>query len=298
MSLICARLHFAVRELWTRRELLGSAHEFRRGDALIRPTFPRHKDDFELGIVRDEWRDRAIDTTGMFGKDPIEKVLIIQVDVERQADFSIEDFPGPGRAATPGRPLETVSANASVFLDSSLALAKATLHDFLSWTKLTREQKWLGLSGELPEDLGGGRLFDLEAGGERIPFGVERLTIQARPEESALSTDNIAPLIELLDRGERPGLPEELLADAEHFAWRGDTTDLRRAVLLAAIAAEVKAKETLEEKAPNEAAQLLDVVLAGPRLGVNVRPAALFNSLARGAVGRSLRERTPGSSSG
>jgi hypothetical protein len=114
--------------------------------------------------------------------------------------------------------------------------------------------------------------------------------LQHRSEESALTVDVVAELAPLLAAGDRPGLADEFLVDAKHFTWRGDVTDLRRAVLLAAIACEVKAKERLEEKASTDAGALLSAVLGGARSGVNFRTLALFDSLAKSVVGRSLRD--------
>jgi hypothetical protein len=68
--------------------------------------------------------------------------------------------------------------------------------------------------------------------------------------------------------------------------------DVRRAVLLAAIASEVKIKDTLREKTPSHQKDLVDVILKGWR-EVDIAIAQLPHKAMRAAVGRSLHKDDP-----
>src|SRR5436305_10233766 len=99
----------------------------------------------------------------------------------------------------------------------------------------------------------------------RLPVGCHTLEVRESPPESAIDPAFISSLDQLLNDG-RPPLPiaETFLADALHFAW-ARLADLQRAVLLAAIACEVKVKRVLRDKTTPGILPMLDVLLENTR---------------------------------
>jgi hypothetical protein len=96
------------------------------------------------------------------------------------------------------------------------------------------------------------------------------------------------------DAGEGPpGLLAALAKVAEHYA-RYAVRDLRRAVLMAAIACEVKLKETLRRCATDAQQSLVDFALDNPHEVTVTAADGLFDKLMLATLGRSLRkEDTP-----
>jgi hypothetical protein len=97
--------------------------------------------------------------------------------------------------------------------------------------------------------------------------------------------------------GGDPAVADLLLADARMVlspfgisqAWKRERRYTARAVLLAAIAAEVKIKGTLVEKTPDELQGLLDVILDNPR-DITIATGQLLDKSMKAAVGVSLLE--------
>jgi hypothetical protein len=90
----------------------------------------------------------------------------------------------------------------------------------------------------------------------------------------------------MLEEGDGPSTPDVLLADArETVMGRSAEHDVRRGVLLAAIAAEVKINTTLAEKTPTESRNVLNY----QKIPIGDVPAKIMGR----AVGRSLRDDDP-----
>jgi hypothetical protein len=82
-------------------------------------------------------------------------------------------------------------------------------------------------------------------------------------------------------------IAETLLADALYFIGLRPP-DCQRAVLIAAIACEVKVKDTLRQKVPPDRRSLVDLLLENPR-DWSIAALALFDKATDAALGRSLR---------
>jgi hypothetical protein len=111
-----------------------------------------------------------------------------------------------------------------------------------------------------------------------------------RTDESALSAGGFEDVISHAEAQESPPLAEILLADAQFSGLELEPADPARAVLLAAIAAELKAKTVLRERIDVPRASLLDYVLANPREITVTAADGLFDKLMDVAQGRSLRK--------
>jgi hypothetical protein len=111
-----------------------------------------------------------------------------------------------------------------------------------------------------------------------------------RSEERALTHDDVELVAGWIDRGETAPLPETFLADAAYLAWEHRPPDPVRAVLVAAIAAEIKVKAYLREHANAEELPLIEFILANHREVTVTAVDGLYDKLMKTAHSRSLRE--------
>jgi hypothetical protein len=175
------------------------------------------------------------------------------------------------------------------FIKETYPVAENACADFIEWVRLG-DQPWLGLHRQRPIRVGWPVVCDERAeytfGNEILPSGDP--PPRERPGEAAISPAGIASAAAWLG-GAGGVLPigEALLADALHFAW-SNPSDLQRAVLMAAIACEVKVKETLHERAAAELRPLLDVILGSPR-DWSVAAVGLFDKPMHATLNRSLK---------
>src|SRR5207244_2004816 len=85
---------------------------------------------------------------------------------------------------------------------------------------------------------------------------------------------------------------DELLADARFYAWHASQPNPRIAVLLAAIATEVRIKAFLTSSATPEQAPLVNLILSSPQ-DVSLAAVSLFDKGLLAVCGRSLRADDP-----
>jgi hypothetical protein len=280
MAKLRAEFHFAVNDLLVAREALGATVEFERNGYRVRVKFPAHDKEFFP-----RWNDIesiAIggDWSGVVG-DPRQRVnvLIVQVAVFGEGPVSAKDFEGAPEARPTSRAIE--------YFQKTFLVAQAVCAELIDWARV-RGQVWLGLHGQHPERIGIDSLIDDDTD-RRLPVGFHTLEVRESPPESAIDPAFISSLDQLLNDG-RPPLPiaETFLADALHFAW-ARLADLQRAVLLAAIACEVKVKRVLRDKTTPGILPMLDVLLENPR-DWSLAAAALFDKAMRAALGHSLKD--------
>jgi hypothetical protein len=176
--------------------------------------------------------------------------------------------------------------------DEALALAERVLSDVLGIVRAERGQSWLGLSSEPIPREGIASIVDCNTGA-RLPVGPTLRGPGARlmDVESALRPDDISAIVSRVADGSQAQVADTLLADAQYLAW-GDlrAPDSLRAVLMAAIACEVKVKVYLRDKTDPANLPLLDFILENPREVTVTAADGLFNKLMRTAQGRSLRD--------
>lgn len=147
-------------------------------------------------------------------------------------------------------------------------IAERVATDFLDQLRY-RGQTWLGLMGTISYSVQpSSSTFDDETG-YRFRYSHGDLAVQARSEEAALTSQTLGQVSNALAASQSVPLPESFLADAQNFLQcgieNGTQSDFQRAVLLAAIACELKVKEVLKEKAFPGAADLVDILVSSPR---------------------------------
>lgn len=184
-----------------------------------------------------------------------------------------------------------VVASVPIASDSSddlrLGLEKATraFTYFRRWARLA--QPWTGPPDELVSPLDGlGFLRDTETGAERT------VRVPNFAGGSHVVGGDFVTLDDL-DRaasGEIPPIEDELLADARLLGHWSNPRDGVKAVLLAAMACEQKAKRVLTDRAAGNA--LLDWLLSNQR-AFPYAARDLFDAVPKALFGRSLRAEDP-----
>ncbi|MGH2682714.1 MAG: hypothetical protein ACRDIX_05725 [Actinomycetota bacterium] len=208
-------------------------------------------------------------------------VHYFSVTVEFEADVSAAALTGDSEA-------EDYDALAGAITEAD-RLAVETAARLRRWIFV--RQPDLGPSGELPPRLWSDQIREKETGRD-IPVAPTITLYGSRPtEETALSSQDFENLAPSLAGLIEPPEPETLLSQARGLLihQRGKVVQPELAVLLAAVAAEVKAKRTWEAVVSPETQPLLDVLFKNPR-AFPQSAIDLFDKVARAVAGRSLRE--------
>jgi hypothetical protein len=103
-------------------------------------------------------------------------------------------------------------------------------------------------------------------------------------EEAPLDVSELSDILGRVEEAALPPDPEVFLRDAQYFAWHAETKHPTRAVLLAAIACELKIKTTMREKVETSRLPLVDAVIRSQRPIVGLLDGPLL-----GALGVSLK---------
>jgi hypothetical protein len=154
-------------------------------------------------------------------------------------------------------------------------------------------QTWLGPMGTIPcEASPSSTTYDDETG-HRFKYSHGELIASIGGDKASLTSEMMDQITNALAASKAVPLPASFLADAQHFLACGlqseTQSDLQRAVLLAAIACELKVKETLREHALPSAKAMVEVLISSPR-DFSMSAASLFDKPMKAAVGQSLRE--------
>jgi hypothetical protein len=269
MALRRAEFYFAVRDLLVRTEVLGTKLEFDRAGFHVEVLFPGNGADrhWPLGALRH-----------ISGREPCEQGLAVQM-------LKLMVFgEGPPGQDTDG---------SIEHLRKSFHAAEGIVRELIEWARI-HGQPWLGLHGQPVRRVGNHLLGDDSDDIADYCFNEDVLPqIQEdyAPEfemEVSLDSANSSSLAQYLarDSGELP-IAETLLADALYFIGL-NPPDWQRAVLIAAIACEVKVKDALRRKVSPDRLPFVDLILDSPR-DWSLAAVALFDKAMNAALGRSLR---------
>jgi len=207
-----------------------------------------HEDDFRTRELREGevWQTFQPATRSSSDDKESVEVTMIRVTVETEGDVSLADFD------VPESEWDAPAERGFAVLNAAHGLAERTVRDLVMMVRAGFDQYWLGPSTEAVRLVGASRLVEAESGVQLPPRGPV-LTI-ARPKVSirSLTSDDLIEVLARLGEGEAPSLAEALLVDAEYHVMEQEVPsgDPSRAVLLAAIACEVKVKASLRERTP------------------------------------------------
>jgi len=272
---VVATHYFSVRGLFVAREVLGARYDVTYDGAAFELELPSPKN---LNGPGDPpyWASDAFGppSSSVVG-DPHQLLSIRVVRVFSEVEFD-----------APADEDERLTRAWDVVRDAAEG-PRAMVSELLRGFRATHRQTWLGLSNEAPRLLYG-ELRDPQLDEMIVNTGPDPTVLEMRPPERAITPADFAQAVAAITRGDMPPTAENLLSDAEYLAWNARPRDLTRAVLLAAVAAEVKVKTALRSKCAPQLLPLVDVVLDNPR-EVTLAAASLFDSAASAALGRSLR---------
>src|ERR1035438_5171317 len=264
-----AEFYFALRGLLIRSELLDTRIEFCRSGFRVEVVFPGRRTYWEREI-------------------PGPLRVFYEVGTHKQG-FAVETLKvivyGEG-------PRGKDDEGSLEHLRKSFQVAETTVAELVEWARI-HGQPWLGLHGQPMRRVGPLLLGDDSDDIADYGFSEDTLpeikeTIPNYEIEASLHAAITPSLSEHLSRTSATlPIAESLLADAFYFIGL-DPPDCQRAVLIAAIACEVKVKDTLRQKVSADHLPLVELILENPRDWSLAAP-ALFDKGIEAALGRSLR---------
>lgn len=260
-------LHYEVGELNVRADYLGTALRTERKGATVEVEFPPANGPFQRDLLDSHesliagWRG----TGG--GTETVYVIRFVQARVALGRGLGDE---GAGNAEY-------------VLIREAESIASSVVRDLLDFARVRDRQPWLLPPHMSPPIVGPARLINA-AGETTRGYPLQRGVIVMLPPEKQPSGDMRAAL-----SGDAIPEAESLLAEARWAVWPGNDVDTKRAVLLAAIALEVKAPQVLLTTHDETTRRLLDVLLARfdeTPMSINFQVTALAGVV----LGQSLKE--------
>jgi hypothetical protein len=281
MTRLAAVFHFEVNHLWVQAQLLGTSHVREYQGTVVRLTIPSSERDFGLDA------SRSLDLRALTGKSATAEgmsahgVGMVQVSVLFDASISSGDFIHD--------PPQHIMEAGFEALRQAYETATSFLGHYLDLVHTQGGQYWLGLTGALVKQVWLSILLEHDTG-ITLPVSIgPPMRGHVFDLDSALTTERHDAIAGDAAQHREPSLPGSLLADAKYLGWIHESEDLREAVLLAAIACEVKIKSVLRNLVDAKSAPLLDIIIDNPS-DVSMPVAALFSRAAKAIAGHSLSD--------
>ncbi|MGC1211990.1 MAG: hypothetical protein WA890_12085 [Micromonospora sp.] len=245
-------IRFALRGVWVEPSTLGSQYTWDLDGYHTTLNLPRHSQEFIRDDEPEFERLAAVSSARVFsgsGSRPAAVVHVVEVRVAFDGPLWLKD---KEQAAADierarGGPHHEFGQKAQQLWLRGRDVAERLTHAWLSHVRTIAGQPWLGITAEVPQQYGRSRLIDEASGAGFMAFGPRQAVI-IRHGDLALSAERLNRVHDLVLTGDPPAA-EALLADARFLAYGADTVDTQRAVLVAAIACEVKAKRIVIERA-------------------------------------------------
>ena len=301
--MLTAVYHFEVSDLWVRSDVLGARDTVAFADHAITLILPAGRDDFGLstntiGLSALGGYNLHRDSGDLLAAE----VRIIRVEVQVESDLKAP--PESNAASKPAEPRPDTdelakqgSAEPGVnvveeglrILKETVNIAREYAQKYISLVRTQLDQYWLGSSESQLRVTWLSELIDSD--GRRIPVGYNDPfgPVMMHFSDSALSRELHVKLMREASEGIAPDLADTFLRDAEYAAYAVAHPNLRQAVLLAAVACEIKIKETISTLASSEQQPLVNLLLENPR-DWTMAAAALFDKGMEAICGRSLRK--------
>jgi hypothetical protein len=277
VSTFGCELFFEVEGIIVSGDALGASVTYRRPGFKLRLDLPRAQNEFKfprIEFVDDEPRDKIPSLAYVNVSETTFEVRLVRVVVNIESDETEPDD----------------AAKTRLLLDV-ISEAQRFVGDLTDWIWVNG-QTWNEPRGRYPKLVSSVGLIDLDA---KLYKGIEigqAGTLRVLPEDAPLSSEALQHLGERAETGP-PELAYLLLAEARHYLWTTHTLAPDRAILVAAMACEIRVKAVLRENAEPTARALVDIILSNPR-DVSVAAINLFHKTMHATVGRSLHdERKP-----
>ncbi len=203
-------------------------------------------------------------------------IRLIQILVNVDAQLTAAD-------SGPGGPSE---AAADALLCDLMAKVLDVARLFNDWVRTSVGQHWIAPNGEFPRIVSACRLIDIDAGNRQFPSMIAKSgTIHILDPETILDNAKLNHVRSQIANAEPPPLDALVLAEARYLL---SSLAPDRAILIAALAVELRSKRTLRTCATEAQRPLVDTLLDNPR-DWSVAAAALLDKGFSATVGRSLK---------
>ena len=257
VPLLHYRVRYAINSLWVRPDLLGWWRKYSDGDATVTLVLPKDVDSFsadsaEQNVMSVPSVSLAPTFTGPAADSRTAAVHLFMVQAEFEAELDgdrpemmSEDHPYWRQATEACKVGQPICDNAA--------------YDFLRWLRAGSKQPWLGLLAEQARQYGraGLRYADNR---EVMGYGPKWSQLFRSPQLRLEVAD-----LELIGTrvAEQQPVPvaSELLSDARFLDEGARTPDLKRAVITAAAACEVRTGEVMAERVSADRARLMQMAL-------------------------------------
>lgn len=290
MTNLSVHSRFRLRGIWVRPEVLGARYSWDLDGRRVHLGLPRSATDFNEPDHPEEAPVEAwVPTSGNGG--PAGGIIVNLVNTEVQFDGPLcadaKTRALDARAAGEEATFDAFNREAQAACETGHIVAQQLVHAWLAHVRATVDQPWLGVRAEPPRQHGRCWLEDTEAGVRLVQLGpLQSATV--RLDMPFLSLADLERVRSLVEGGHEPPPAESLLADARFLVKEAEVVDSQRAVLIAAMGCEIKAKVTMVERVVARDAAMLQLVLRRtsslPRL---------VDEALRAAVGISLRNADP-----
>ncbi|WP_164704483.1 hypothetical protein [Blastococcus litoris] len=257
MSRVEVQVRYLSHDVWVLPELLGSAFSLRRDDADIRIALPESSTDFQPSPGATEVQPTPACFQARTFNDPTGPDFAVAVRLFSVSVTYDADVPDRQPADAP----DSFFAHMEELAAPGLVIAQRAGHDFLRWLRVSCRQGWLGLSEEPPAQYGRAGILNADTGQPLMGLGPQ-MEVEWRSAKLALTRDDWLAVTRGVTAQEDPPVAESLLADARHMLQGSDVPDAQRAVLVSAMACEIKAKIVVRSLASLEQQDLLALVMS------------------------------------
>ena len=252
-------MRFVVPQLWIGLDALGARFKFDWHESSAQIRLPETADEFsnlpegypeqplpslsQAGAVFAE-TDRDVRTVAL---------VLFEVTVE-----TVTSFPFPKPADLTEELRRIVEAD----LLAGMRVAQDIAGLFVRHLRAAApRQTWLGLSAHAPQQYGIAQIEYRDTGERMFGLGPSQ-TVTMRSSRIRLDLQEITSLVKQVEGHNEPRITDSLIADAWHLDDAETANDQNRALLVAAIAAEVRTKQAIRERVSPEKKALTDLVLS------------------------------------
>lgn len=263
MTELSVHSRFRVRGIWVRPEVLGSRYSWKVGGHQVDLVLPVSTADFNEPDHTEEPHVEAwIPTAGNGGQAGGVIVHLDKTEVRFTGTLSAATKQDALQARDAGdnATFEAFNREVQAECNEGHRIGERLAHTWLSHVRTSTEQPWLGVRAEPPRQHGRCWLEDRDASVRLIQLG---------PLQSAsfwlgvplLSLADLDRVRVLVHGGHEPPAAEALLADARFLVREAEVVDAQRALLIAAMACEIKVKSWMSANADPHQFELLQLVL-------------------------------------
>lgn len=259
MTQVASEMYFEIDGLHCEPQVLGESLTVERQDILYRVDLPSRRESFSFthASVDGPSAPRDYEPTVALVElhDDFVEVRLIRVVI----NLEVPD---------PWNPQDSTNGETAV-LRKLISESRAIVTDLCNWTRVLEKQDWMSPPERLPRLVSQAQLIDISdpESATLLPTMILSAgSIQVLPEKGILDRAGLARVGTALQSRGSPRPDDLLLADARHLVhWRKGPSDPELAILLAAMAVEVRTKAVLQDLATGDQADLVTLLIDNPR---------------------------------